>query len=73
MFSFRVKELFETIVLREEKAIVFSLFKSISWETDLWVTLGDFYGKKPKIRKRNLYTENQLSRNVMWSAADKHS
>ena len=42
-----------------------------SGETDLWVTLSDFYGKKRKIGKRNLYlTENRISRNKMWCAAE---
>ena len=35
--------------------------------------LGDFTVKKHKIGKGNLYlTENQLSRNEMWCAADNH-
>ena len=36
------------------------ILKAFSWETDLWVTLGDFTVKKPRnVRKRNLYlTEN---------------
>ena len=82
MFSIRVKELFETIVLRKKKPRVFALFESISWETNLWVTLSDFTAKTNKqtnkqnkqtrkIGKGNLYlTENRLSRNEMWCASD---
>ena len=47
----------------------FALFKkkTFSWETNLWVTLGDFAVKKCKIGKGNLcLTENQLIRNEMW-------
>ena len=48
--------------------------KSIFWETDFWVTLGDFYGNKHKIGKGNLYvTENRLGRNEIWCAADNHN
>ena len=37
--------------------------KEFSWETNLWVKLGDFMVKKRKIWKKNMYlTENQLSR-----------
>ena len=41
----------------------FLLFlKAFSWETDLWVTQGDFTVKKCKIGKGNLYlTANRLS------------
>ena len=55
MFSIRVKELFEPTVL-QKKADGFLLFwKALSWETDLWVPLGDFTVKKCKIEKGNLY------------------
>ena len=38
----------------------FALFKSISRESDLWVTLGDFIVKTRKIGEGNQYsTENQ--------------
>ena len=65
LFSIRVKELclFEPMVLRK-KATGFcsALFKSIFSETDLCVTLSDFYGKNtPKIGKGNLFlTENMV-------------
>ena len=50
---------------------MFLLFsKSFTWETNLWVALGDF----TRIGKGNLYlTENWLSRNKMWCAADNHN
>ena len=42
LLSIRVKELFKPIVLRK-KADGFLLFlKAFSWETDLWVTVGNF-------------------------------
>ena len=42
---------------KKKKATILLLFlKAFSWETDFWVTLGDF----------NLYlTENRLGRNEM--------
>ena len=50
LFSIRVKELFEPIVLRGKKADGFLLFlKAFSWETDLRVTLGDFTVKNAKL------------------------
>ena len=43
-----------------------------SWETDLWVMLGDFMVKNAC--KGNLYlTENRLSWNEMCCAADNHN
>ena len=79
MFSIRVKNLFEPIALskkkKKKKGDGFLLFlKSFSWETDLWVTLGDFTVKKWKIGKGNPYlNENLLSKNEMWCAADDHN
>ena len=35
---------------KKKKAMVFLLFlKAFSWETDLWVTLGDFTVKNAKL------------------------
>ena len=52
----------------------FALFKAFSWETDLWVKLGDFTVKNAKLWKGNLYlTENRLSGNEMWCAADNYN
>ena len=49
LFLIRVKELFEPIVL-QRKVDGFLLFlKAFSWETDLWVTLGDFRVKHVKL------------------------
>ena len=66
LFSIRVKELFELTVLwkKAKRQLVLLFLKAFSWETDLWVTLGDFAVKKHKIGKGNLYlTENPLTRN----------
>ena len=53
---------------------VFSLFKSIFLRNRSLSTAGDFTLKKLKIGKGSLYlTENQLSRNEMWYAADNHN
>ena len=71
LFSIRIKELSEPIVLRKKGAGFLLFLKAFSWETDLWVTLGDFTVKKRKIGKGNLYlTENRLSWNEMCCAAD---
>ena len=75
MFSIKVKELFEPIVL-QKKGDGFLLFlKAFSWETDFWITLGDFKVKKTrKIGKGNLHlSENRLSWNEIWRAADNHN
>ena len=65
LFSIRVEELFEPTVLRKKRRRVFLFLKVFSWETDLWVTLGDFTVKKRKNGKGNLHlTENQLGKNV---------
>ena len=51
LFSIRVKDLFEPIVLQKKKKKkkkgdgVLLFLKAFSWETDLWVTLGDFMVK----------------------------
>ena len=50
MFSIRVKELFDPIVLRKKKGNRVLLFlKAFSWETDPRVTLGDFTVKNAKL------------------------
>ena len=49
LFSIRVKELFEPIVLRRKGDGFLLLLKAFSWETDLWVTLGDFTVKNVKL------------------------
>ena len=36
----------------KKKNRIFAVFKSISWETDLWVALGDFTVKKRKEKKK---------------------
>ena len=45
LFSIRVKELFEPIVWNKRRRVL-ALLKAFSWETDLWVMLGDFTVKK---------------------------
>ena len=70
MFSTRIKELFESIVLLRKADGLFALFKACSWETDLWVKLGGFMGKKCKTVKENLHSnKNWLSKNTMWCVA----
>ena len=75
MFLIRVKELFEPIVLQKLKGDGLLLFlKAFSWETDLWVTLGDFKVKNAKLgRETCILTENRLSRNEMLCVADNHN
>ena len=49
MFSIRVKELFDPIVL-SKKGDGFLLFlTTFSWETDFWILLGDFALKNAKL------------------------
>ena len=74
LFSIRVKELFEPIVLRKKGLRVFALFLiAFSWETDLWVRLGDFTLKNAKLGEGYLYlTENWLDRNEIWYSEDDH-
>ena len=74
MFSNRVKELFEPIVLRK-KGDGFCSFQKHFLRNRSLSNAGWFYGKKKgKIGKGNLYlTENRLRRNEMWCAADNHN
>ena len=41
LFSMKVKELFEPLVLRRKADGSLLFWKAFSWETDLWVTLGE--------------------------------
>ena len=52
LFSIRVKEIFEPIVLRKKGDGFLLFLKAFSWETDLPVTLGDFTVKKKKKKKK---------------------
>ena len=58
----------------EKKPTGFCSFYSIFLRNRSLSNCGWFYGKTRKIGKRNLYfTENRLSRNEMWCAADNHN
>ena len=59
---------------KKKRLLAFALFKTFSWESDLWVTLGDIKVKKRRIGNRNQYfTENHLSRHEMLCTADNHN
>ena len=73
LFSIRVKELFECIVLRKKKGDGLLLFKGIFLRNKSLSTLGDFRIKNAKIWKGNLYLTVIRSRNEMWCAKDDHS
>ena len=74
LFSIRVKELFEPIVLKKKRRRLFAFFfKASSWKTDLWVTLGDFTVINAKLGRLRLKPENQLSWNEMCCSADNHN
>ena len=74
LFSIRVKELFEPIVLQKKRRWVFAPFKSIFLSNRSLSNAGWFNAKKRKIRKGNLHsTENQLRWNEMCCAADNHN
>ena len=47
-----VKELFEPIVLRRKAGFLLFL-KAFSWETNLWVMLGDFMIKNVKLGRES--------------------
>ena len=70
LFSIKVKELLEPIVLQKKGNGCLLFLKAFSWETDLWVTLCKFMVKNAKIGKGSLYlTVNQLlSWNETWCA-----
>ena len=53
LFSWNiVLNLLKPVVLHKKKPTGFFLFlKAFSWETDLWVTLGDFTVKNAKLGK----------------------
>ena len=70
LFSIRVKELNEPIVLWKKRRRVIALFISIFLRNLSLSNARWFYGKKRKIGKGNLYlTENPLSGNEMWCVA----
>ena len=48
LFSIRVKESFEPIILWKNVDGFLLFLKAFSWETDFWVTLGDFTVKNAK-------------------------
>ena len=57
-----------------KKADGFLLFlKAFSWETDLWVTLGDFMVKTQNWEGKSAFNENQLGRNEIWHVEDNYS
>ena len=73
LFSIRVKELYEPIVLWRRRRVL-ALFKSIFLRNRSLSDARWFYGKKRKIGKGNLYlTENRLSWNEMWCTPDNHT
>ena len=51
LYSIRVKELWEPVVLRKKKTdgVLLFFLTVFSWETDLWVTLGSFTVKNAKL------------------------
>ena len=75
LFSIRVKEIFESVVLQKQKATGFLLFlKSILLSNGSLSNARWFHGKKHKIGKGNPYlTENWLSKNDVWCTADNHN
>ena len=73
MFSIRVKELFEPIVLRKQGDTFLLFSKAFSGETDLSVTLGDFTVKMQNWEEKSVLTENQCSRKELWCAADNYN
>ena len=75
LFSIRVKELFQPIVLRKKKGRrVFALFITFLLRNRSLSNARWFYVKKRNIQKGNLYlTENRLERYEIWFAEDNHS
>ena len=74
LFSIRVKRIIWACSVMNKSRWVFALFKSIFLRNRSFSNGSWFYGKKRKIGKGNLHlTENQLSRNEVWCAADYHS
>ena len=71
--SIRVKELFEPIVLQRNGDGFLLFSEAFSWETELWMTVGNFTLKR-KIGKGNLsLTKNLLGRKGNCYAEDNHS
>ena len=74
LFSFRVRELSKPIVLWIKKATGLSLLIGIVLRNRCLSNAWWFYGKNLENEKENLYLcENQLSRNIMWCAANNHN
>ena len=69
-----LKLFFSKIIIRRKGNRCLLFLKLFSWETDLWVMIGNLTLKKRKIRKGNLYfTKNQSVRNEIRCAEDGHS
>ena len=71
LFSIRVNELFEPVVLRKKGDRFLLFLKAFFWETDLWVTLGDFTVKKQKYWEgKSVFNWKSIKLNEMYCAAD---
>ena len=65
----RLKQLFEPLVWRKGDGCLLS-WKAFSWETDIWIMLGNFALKR-KIGKGTLHlTKEQFGRNKICFAED---
>ena len=66
LFSIRVKELFESILLQKSDRFLLFL-KAFSWDTDLWVTLSDFTVKTQNWEGKSVFNWKsiKLKRNVL--------
>ena len=74
IFSIRVRELFEPIVLLEKGDRFLLLFlKAFSWETDLWIPVGDFAIKTQNLEGKSVLTKDRLGKNKMWSSTENHN
>ena len=60
LFSISVKELFESTVLRKKGDGFLLFLQAFSWETDLWVMLGDFEEKTQNLEGKSLFNRNSI-------------
>ena len=74
MLSIRAKELFKALVLWRIGDGCVLFLEASYWETDFWVTVGDFALKRAKLGMEIwIYLKNRFDRNRICCAEDNHS
>ena len=64
---------FDPIVLWQKRWWFFVILKAFSWDTDLWVTLGNFTVNMQNFEEESAFNGKSISRNEMWCGIDNHN